>query len=734
MAKPIPSYRLDNHTGWRAAILDHVTTATGRMRLATVPGTARPIASPAGGFAGLTTPLTVEVDRYNRIYLLDGVHGVIKRYDPCTEAFETLPCLGGPGSAPRQFRDAIALLVDHRGDLHVLEAGNRRIQVFAADSFMLRRIWGPFAWRNGKLVDIRAAAALDPQTGVPTGDMTFPADAWDPRGIAQLPDGRIVVSDRIHNRLHLFDRRGCWRQSFDGSGGTETPLSAPTALATDRLGNIYVVEDGRTRIAIVSREGTVVERTDSVAALIGRFSAPAVAVDDDGTIWISDRATGLACRVYRDCSGRCLPPADAPRVPAQCALLAFDSEGHAILGDPRSPCLFRSDNIRYETYGRYLSEAFDSGLGGCVWDRVALDAAVPFGTRLTVETMVSEIAFTTAEADDLPEDQWTATPVTQHESGAWHCAVRSPPGRYLRLRLTLESDGAATVEIDAITVTWPRITSARYLPAVFAEEQVSADFFARFMEIFDRVRADVLTSIEQLPAYFDPKATPAAPQRTPGADFLDWLGAWIGLALDRNWSVARRRRLVIEAPKLFKLRGTVLGMKRHIAIYTGIEPRIVEHFRLRRWLTLDDGRLGDDAALWGPEIVRRLQLDAYSEIGRFQLVDGGDPLTDPFDAFAHRCTVYVPVGDGFVDADLAALEAIVELAKPAHVDADVRLMRPRFVIGCDTILGVNTVLGRDTRPAVTDESTLGEDVRLADPPPAFSLRPGLRLGHDTTLE
>src|SRR5262249_44436670 len=158
----------------------------------------------------------------------------------------------------------------------------------------------------------------------------------------------------------------------------------------------------------------------------------------------------------------------------------------------------------------------------------------------------------------------------------------------------------------------------------------------------------------------------------------------------RNWPVHRRRALVAEAPRLFRWRGTVIGLKRFVALYIGREPKVLEHFRLRRWLTLDEGRLGNDAALWGPEIVRRLQLDAYSQIGQFQLVDGGDPLTDPFGAFAHRCTLFVPVAEGFTDADMADLEMAVEFAKPAHVEVDVRLMRPRFSVDCGTVIGVNT--------------------------------------------
>jgi hypothetical protein len=144
--------------------------------------------------------------------------------------------------------------------------------------------------------------------------------------------------------------------------------------------------------------------------------------------------------------------------------------------------------------------------------------------------------------------------------------------------------------------------------------------------------------------------------------------------------------------------------------------------------------LGNDAALWGPEIVQRLQLNAYSEIGRFQLIDGGDPLTDPFSAFAHRCTLFVPVGNGFSDADMADLEAVIEFAKPAHVDLDVRLMRPRFAINCGTVIGVNTIMGRDVGTPLIDQAVLGEELRLPETGSKFRLQSGLRIGVDTVFE
>lgn len=734
MGKPAPALRMDANAGWRASVMAHISGAGGALKLAKLPTSVVPLGSPSGSFGGLSMPVTIAVGKAGEIYLIDRRTGTILFYDACSETFVPAACLPGTGGSAVPERDPAGLLVDCRGDLLVLDAGKRKVEMWASADWRMRGAIGPFAWLEGRLVRINPKPELDPLTGVPTGKSIFPAQTWAPAGMALLPDGRIAISDRQNNLIHVFGARFRYLASFDGATDGEVGLSAPTVMTADQHGFIYVVEDGQAAVAVIDTEGRIQERVMAVDAVASRFDRPALAVDEDGTIWISDRVSGDVCRVRRSCAGRCLPPERVRLVAAECPLLAFDAFGHAIFGDARSPCLLRTDATRYETSGVYTSLSLDSGLSGCVWDRVEIDASTPFGTRLSIATATSHFDLMPAEVDALSDDQWTWTPVSGHAEGRFECSVRSRPGRFLWLRLSFEGDGAATPTVDAATLRWPRQTSAQYLPAVFSEGPESADFFARFIEIFDRARAGALDPLEKLPAYFDPFATPTADRGEAGADFLDWLGGWIGLALDRNWTVERRRRLVAQAPALFRIRGTVKGLKRHVALYTGTEPQVVEHFRLRRWLSLDEGRLGDASALWGPEIVRRLQLDAYSEIGSFQLIDGGDPLTDPFDAFAHRATLYVPAGDGFGDADLAALEAIIELAKPAHVEIDVRLMRPRFVIGCDLVLGINTVLGRDTRPARIDEAILGEEILLERPPRPFALNAGLRIGRDTILE
>jgi phage tail-like protein len=726
------AFRLDSRTGWRAAETGGLVTDKSGMALAPVPGSLRPLAGPDGSFGGLALPTRVAAGPQGMLFLIDG-HGTILRYDPCREAFEPLACLQAAVRRPGLTRP-VALAYHPRGELLVLDGDSRAVTAIALADGRAARRWGPFAQGGDGLLPIPLTIGIDPLTGAPDGSATAPAGAWDPVDLAVLPGGRIVVSDRAAGLLQLFDPRGCPRGAWDGGSEDQPVLAAPGALAVGRDGRLFVVEEGRAAIAILDPDGRIISRTED-AALVGEdFEQGSIAVDADGTLWISTRASTPHEVIRCDAAGRCGPPERVPSTPPECTLLAFDSDGRAIFGTPQAPCLHRADMTARLGEGRYRSAALDSGGIGTQWDRIFLDASVPQGTTLTVATFVSDAPLSDAEVAALGEASWSSTLVARDSEGGAVLAIRSAPGRYLWLRLDLRGDGTATPRLRAATIAWPRRTSARYLPGTYSAEPAGADFLARFLGLFDQLREEMLAPIDALPALFDPKATPAAEAGAPGEDFLDWLGGWIGIALDRSWSIARRRRLVAEAPQLFRIRGTVAGLKRHIAVYIGIEPKLVEHFRLRRWLTLDEARLDGQEKLWGPEIVRRLQLDAYAEIGRFALVDGGDPLTDPVAAFAHRATVYVPVGEDFSEADVAALEDVVEAARPAHVAVDVRLMSPRFVIGCDLLLGVNTIIGRDSRTARADEAVLGEDVRLAGPPSGFTLGPGLRLGADTTLE
>jgi phage tail-like protein len=132
----------------------------------------------------------------------------------------------------------------------------------------------------------------------------------------------------------------------------------------------------------------------------------------------------------------------------------------------------------------------------------------------------------------------------------------------------------------------------RALPALYREPDLRAgdedgSFVQRFTTALDAILAPVFCTLDNLPAYFDPKLAPE--------HFLDWLAGWVGLELYEKWSPELRRTLVAGAVHLHQERGTKLGVERVVAIFAEVEPEQVTIeesggvWALSRLVT-DDGR------------------------------------------------------------------------------------------------------------------------------------------------
>lgn len=153
------------------------------------------------------------------------------------------------------------------------------------------------------------------------------------------------------------------------------------------------------------------------------------------------------------------------------------------------------------------------------------------------------------------------------------------------------------------------------LPGVYQEDH----FTMEWCRGLDENLAPVFASLDCLPFYVDPVLAPI--------DFLDWLGQWVGMVLDENWPLARRRAAVAAAMELFQLRGTVTGLIRHVEIFTGGEVSIADSGGVATNST-PGGRLPGEPV---PRLAVRVVVD--------------DPST----------------------VNEAALDRIVAGAKPAHV-------------------------------------------------------------------
>ncbi|MDX3452695.1 phage tail protein [Streptomyces sp. ME02-8801-2C] len=100
------------------------------------------------------------------------------------------------------------------------------------------------------------------------------------------------------------------------------------------------------------------------------------------------------------------------------------------------------------------------------------------------------------------------------------------------------------------------------LPALYADD----DFAQRFTSGLDTVLAPVFATLDNLPAYFDPRVAPS--------DFVVWLASWVGAEDDPRWPLALRREAVARAVELHRWRGTARGLVEALRLTLGVHAEV----------------------------------------------------------------------------------------------------------------------------------------------------------------
>jgi phage tail-like protein len=103
---------------------------------------------------------------------------------------------------------------------------------------------------------------------------------------------------------------------------------------------------------------------------------------------------------------------------------------------------------------------------------------------------------------------------------------------------------------------------AATLPAMYQDD----DLAQRFCDALDGVLAPVISTLDCLPSYLDPRLAPP--------DVLDWLAGWVGLPDAVAWPLDRRRALVARAAELHAWRGTAYAIRELVELATGIVPEL----------------------------------------------------------------------------------------------------------------------------------------------------------------
>ena len=570
----------------------------------------------------------------------------------------------------------------------------------------------------------------------PAGQRTAPFD------LAPLPDGGLVVLDSLHRLVWRLDATFRPRpgpalspgpdlvfQPVGGQVRQEPPSGDPTPLAlagtTNPIsveplpdGSLLILDRARPGAATVWRfdesGGEPVELALARGTLFGHDLAFQPSNGDPrrpGTLYVVDTAGNQAF-------GHDVDLEDGFKLVEQHRYFPLRSHtGKAIVAPPGASYAYFDQGDRWLRVvpldrPRYVGEGvvdlpiLDGREPGCVWHRLCLDACLPPGTSVDVETRAADekVLLDTQRWQREPSPYlreggaeipyyrlWSRQELSGEATGTWELLFQRARGRYLQIRLTLRGDGRTTPRIRALRAHYPRFSYLRqYLPSPYQDDSASAELLDAFLANPEGLLTTLEGKLAEARANWDVRTVPP--------DALAWLADWIGLALEPGWSETQRRLLLAHAPALYLRRGTLTGLA--WALRLALDPaagpaifaeeyedcrasiRIVERFRTRRFAGVAMGDPTEQAAPTGTVL----------EIAEDR---------------AHRFTVLLPAELGA--ADRALVERVIDAQKPAHTLVVLKRYWDLFRVG-EARLGLDSRLGPAGRfvPFLLGETALAE--------------------------
>jgi len=671
---------LDSVAGWREAFLNGLepTSPDGDLILDALPGSATLLLDATQQAAEFKCPTALCSDGRGNLFVVDAALNLVKRIDLARSTVTTLPAIGGKGAAPRELFEPRGIAVLPSGSIVISDTRNHHIKIFSSAMYALLQDWG-------------ANNALgQPEQGNGRKMFRFP---WS---VAVGAGNSIYVVDRGNRRIQKIRADGTWQNEF-----SETEWVSPTRLALGPDGLIAVVDAGTNSVAVIA---------PGISQLLSGVENPqSVAVDTEARVYVGDGDGVMHLFVPDPNTPNRYELAGAGMTGFDGAIvdLAWDSTYGllAIVAETSNGRQQRlwtiNPNGAPVHTGTYITQALDSKIPNCQWHRVLLNASVPAGTSIQIDS------FTAEATQDL------ASPITDPFVNQWKlcvkagndnpdCLVQSGPGRYLWLRLTFNSNGLLSPELRSMKVFYPRVSYLQYLPAVYQEDEKSRPFLERFLSIFQSEFDGLDYRIDRIWQLFNPGSIPAKD--------LNWLASWLAVVVNPAWSESKLRSMLKNAFQAQCMRGTVAGLTQAISDYAGVQAVVVEHFLMRRLPVLSGGAsLDGGIRLWSQAFYKRLQLASNSQIGNFQLLSDPAPDVEPMNRDAHQFTVLFlasPYGSGDVERQITQL---VEREKPVHTQANICPLLPRFRIGVQSTIGTDSVVGGISYLVLNQLATLGYD-------------------------
>ena len=290
--------------------------------------------------------------------------------------------------------------------------------------------------------------------------------------------------------------------------------------------------------------------------------------------------------------------------------------------------------------GRFMTRIFDSGERETRWHRLVIH---------TENCAAEDLKVTVYSADDIRlrfrdeeltifelfgDSRYSLTEkldaykpfVVKQTSGVSDILLHDVSGRYLWLLIEQYSSGE-TAAIQDVRIFLPSYSWIDHLPGIYRRGDSDTHFLERYLGIFQTLYEELNDEITDMSYRFDPESA--------DRDFLKWLAGWLNITDTCIWNEEQLRKLLKNAVRLYRMRGTKESLSEIIELYTGEKPFIIEGFEIRELAaTVPNGKAllemyGEDpwkvTVLVRPgydtEIIRRIASEMLPVTSELNLVE-----------------------------------------------------------------------------------------------------------------
>ena len=729
---------LNREGQWRGHHWDGLAiTSDGSLELLPLP-----LGNPADsqaltGIASPDAPAGIARGDLGTIYFSDPPHNRIFAIDGCDASHRRLACIGGEGSGPARLKQPRGLLWSvQRQALFVVDSGNHRIQIFNPMLGQVLEMWG--------------------QEGPQPGQFHTP---WT---IAGDTANAFYVVDYGNQRVQKFDILGAPVPEFWDNVAASKLVLKPCDVAAGTTGGairIYIADQVAHAVFVFDQEGQPVKDASGQPISFGaaQLAAPMgiAAIGDDILIGDNQRrqVLGFDAAANYQFAGAAVGfqgPVAALTAGASGQLLVLASADVA-------PIVLQLDQ-GYSSQGVFWTDAI-AGTGGKVtWHRFE---AISRG--LSSDAHLQLFFYTSDNLSDAPPppklssaginpfagtkwcqkppdvpDVFLGTQACQNPASANAPAVGQPHS-YIWCGAWFSSDGLGSPKLSQIRLEFNHTSYLSDLPVIYRTPGDCCDFLLRLLSLYETFNESNERKIQNLPALFDPRATPK--------QFLTWLAEWLAVDLEEDWDEDTTRKAIESAFARYARRGTPGGLRAAIKEYAGVDAIIEEPIQNASWWvlpapaaspcgTVDPGapvtwQATENSVLGfttmaAPAEAQGAVVGTSAVLDQSHLIEDTDYGVPLFEDVAYQFSVFVYRGQVNCPATLALVESVIDQEKPAHTTSQLCILEPDMRVGFQARVGIDAVVGGSPPSMRLGETPdLGVDTVLGGAPAG---RVGARLG------